>query len=73
VVRARRTPHHIHHVFGVALFCLFKFLKEPLQWWLINRGLNEEQSAKVIGNYLPNVKDGLLNLIQLAASGKTQP
>ena len=56
--------------FGVALFCLFKFLKEPLQWWLINRGLNEEQSAKVIGNYLPNVKDGLLNLIQLAASGK---
>ncbi|HEX6227574.1 MAG TPA: DUF4175 family protein [Chryseolinea sp.] len=55
---------------GVALFCIFKFLKEPLQWWLINRGLNEEQSAKVIGTYLPNVKDGLLNLIQLAASGK---
>ncbi|MFI5132649.1 MAG: hypothetical protein ACHQFX_21780, partial [Chitinophagales bacterium] len=56
--------------FGVALFCIFKFLKEPLQWWLINRGLNEEQSARVIGNYLPNVKDGLVNLIQLAASGK---
>src|SRR5688572_7884071 len=56
--------------FGVALFCLLKFLKEPLQWWLVNRGLNEEQSARVIGNYLPNVKDGLLNLIQLAASGK---
>ncbi len=56
--------------FGIALFCILKFLKEPLQWWLANRGLSEEQSAKVIGSYVPGVKDGLLNLIQLAASGK---
>jgi hypothetical protein len=56
--------------FGIAIFCILKFLKEPLQWWLVNRGLSEEQSAKVIGSYLPGVKDGLLNLIQLAASGK---
>src|SRR5688572_20316192 len=55
---------------GVAAFCIFRFLKEPLQWWLVNRGLNEEQSAKIIGHYLPHAKDGLLNLIQLAASGK---
>jgi hypothetical protein len=55
---------------GIAIFCLIRFLREPLQWWLINRGLTEEQSAKVIGNYVPTVKDGLLNLIQLAASGK---
>lgn len=56
--------------FGIAIFCILKFLKEPLQWWLVNRGLSEEQSAKVIGSYVPGVKDGLLNLIQLAASGK---
>ena len=56
--------------FATALFCILKFLKEPLQWWLVNRGLSEEQSAKVIGSYVPGVKDGLLNLIQLAASGK---
>ena len=56
--------------FGIAIFCILKFLKEPLQWWLVNRGLTEEQSAKVIGSYVPGVKDGLLNLIQLAASGK---
>jgi hypothetical protein len=55
---------------GVAVFCIIKFLKDPLQWWLINRGLSEEQSAKVIGAYVPTVKDRLLNLIQLAASGK---
>lgn len=56
--------------FGIAIFCIIKFLKEPLQWWLAKRGLNEEQSAKVIGSHLPQIKDGLLNLIQLATSGK---
>src|SRR3990170_4416030 len=55
--------------FAVAIFCIFKFLKDPLQWWVSKRGLSEEQSAKVIGNYLPNIKDGLLNLIQLESSG----
>jgi hypothetical protein len=55
---------------GVAIFCIYKFLKEPLKWWLVNRGLSEEQSAKIIGNYIPTVKDGLLNLLQLSASGK---
>src|SRR3990170_5263863 len=55
--------------FAVAIFCVLKFLKDPLQWWVSKRGLSEEQSAKVIGNYLPNVKDGLLNLIQLESSG----
>ncbi|WP_276368207.1 DUF4175 family protein [Chryseolinea sp. H1M3-3] len=55
---------------GIAVFCVLRFLKEPLKWWLIKRGLSEEQSAKVIGSYVPQVKDGLLNLIQLASSGK---
>ncbi len=56
---------------GIAIFCVIKFLKDPLQWWFANRGLSEEQSAKVIGNSLPNVKDGLLNLIQLGTSGNS--
>ncbi len=55
--------------FAIAIFCILKFLKNPLQWWVSKRGLSEEQSAKVIGNYLPSVKDGLLNLIQLESSG----
>ena len=53
--------------FAIAIFCLYKFLKEPIQWWLAKRGLNEEQSAKVIGDYVPTVKDRLLNLIQLSS------
>jgi len=52
--------------FVIVAFCSYRFLKEPLQWWLVKRGLDEEQSAKVIGNYLPKAKDRLLNLIQLS-------
>lgn len=52
---------------GIVLFCFYRFLREPLEWWLVKRGLDEEQSAKVIGNYLPKAKDRLLNLIQLSS------
>ena len=55
--------------FLIAAVCVYKFLKEPLQWWLAKRGLNDEQSARIIGGFLPTVKDRLLNLIQLRVSG----
>jgi hypothetical protein len=54
--------------FMIAALCVYKFLKEPLSWWIIKRGLNDEQSARIIGSYLPSVKDRLLNLIQLKLS-----
>jgi hypothetical protein len=54
--------------FVVAAFCTYRFLKEPLSWWLAKKGLSEEQSARLIGNHLPSIKDRLLNLIQLASS-----
>ncbi|HEY9047337.1 MAG TPA: hypothetical protein VIN08_15635 [Ohtaekwangia sp.] len=53
---------------GVAFFCTYRFLKEPLGWWIARRGLNEEQSAKIIGKHVPSINDKLLNLIQLDAS-----
>lgn len=49
-------------------FCVFKFLKQPLQWWISRKGLNEEDSARLIGNSFPTVNDKLLNLIQLSHS-----
>lgn len=52
---------------GVAVFCLLRFLKEPLQFWLANKGLTDEQSARIIGQRLPHVNDSLLNFFQLAA------
>lgn len=58
--------------FGVAAYCIAHFLKEPLAYWLARKGLDEEDSARLIGRYLPAVKDRLLNLIQLSgASRKT--
>ena len=56
--------------FGVAGFCILKFLNQPLQWWIAKRGLNEEQTARLIGSSMPTVKDRLVNLIQLATTGK---
>jgi hypothetical protein len=56
--------------FAIAAVCVFKFLNQPLQWWLAHRGLNEEESAKLIGSKIPTVKDRLLNLIQLSSSSK---
>lgn len=57
--------------FGVAGFCVYKFLNRPLRWWLVKRGLNEEDAARLIGGSLPNVKDRLVNLIQLATLEKS--
>ena len=54
--------------FAVAGYCLYKFLKEPLGWWLANKGLTEEQSARLIGQYIPTVRDRLLNYVQLESS-----
>jgi hypothetical protein len=51
--------------FIVAAICVIKFLKEPLQWWIANKGLSEEQSAKLIGDYIPSIKDRLVNFVQL--------
>jgi len=59
--------------FVIVVICLYWYLKEPLQWWLARRGLTEEQSARIIGNCVPQVKDRLLNLIQLSSPGNSSP
>ncbi len=54
--------------FGLVIYCGFRFLKEPIVYWLSKRGLNDEQGARLIGDYFPGVKDRLVNLIQLSAT-----
>jgi hypothetical protein len=51
--------------FALVVFCVYKFLKEPLSWWLYQKGIDQEQSARLIGAFFPDVNDRLLNLIQL--------
>lgn len=53
--------------FFVVAFSVFRFLKEPILFWLNKKGLSEEASAKLIGAYFPSVADRLLNLIQLSS------
>jgi hypothetical protein len=51
----------------IVLLSIFKFLREPIAWWIYKRGLEREESARIIGRYFPNVSDKLLNLIQLSS------
>lgn len=53
--------------FLVGLGCIILFLRYPLLWWIAKRGLTEEQSARMIGEKFPMVKDRLLNLLQLSS------
>lgn len=52
--------------FAIALFSVFTFLREPIAWWIYKKGLQQEESARIIGRYFPNISDKLLNLIQLS-------
>lgn len=52
---------------AIVAFSIFRFLRQPLSWWIYRKGLGEEESARMIGAHFPTVKDKLLNLIQLSA------
>jgi hypothetical protein len=54
--------------FLLIVWCLFRFLMDPFRWWLLRKGLGEEESARMIGDHMPTVKDQLLNLLQLSRS-----
>ncbi len=51
--------------FATTLYCLYRFLKVPILFWIRKKGMGEEESARLIGNYFPQIQDRLVNLIQL--------
>ncbi len=53
--------------FGLVAYCIFRFLKKPIAWWLYQKGLDQNDSARLIGSYFPSVQDRLLNLLQLSS------
>ncbi len=53
--------------FGLVAYCIFRFLKKPIAWWLYQKGLDQNDSARLIGSYFPSVGDRLLNLLQLSS------
>lgn len=47
-------------------FCLFRFVLIPLsKLYKLGKGLNHEEASVIIGNHFPQVKDKLLNVLQL--------
>jgi len=58
--------------FGAVLYCLFRFLRQPLAWWLAGKGIGKEQSASMIGRHFPTIQDRLLNFLQLASASNNQ-
>ena len=54
--------------FALVAFCIFRFLKKPLAWWLYKKGIGEEESARIIGSYFPSVKSLLILEICLTDS-----
>jgi hypothetical protein len=57
--------------FVTAFYCVFKFLRGPLTFWISRKGMDDEQSARLIGDSLPTIKDRLVNLIQLSVSANS--
>lgn len=52
---------------AVTLYLIVRFLGIPVIKLLrLNKGLDEEEASKIIGNYFPEVGDKLTNLLQLS-------
>lgn len=52
--------------FAVLGYCVYRYLRDPLRFWVAKKGMGNEQSARLIGTLFPEVKDQLLNLLQVA-------
>ena len=53
--------------FGLVAYSVYRFLRKPIAWWLYQKGLDQGESAKLIGSYFPSIGDKLLNLLQLSS------
>jgi hypothetical protein len=50
----------------VELYLLFRFILKPILKLIgLQKGISLEESSKIIGNHFPEVKDKLLNILQL--------
>lgn len=52
--------------FLMAAYCIYRFLRGPLLWYLSGKGIGTEESARMIGNRLPVIEDRLVNFLQLS-------
>ncbi len=55
-----------------AAYCVYRYLRNPIRWWVSGRGLGNEDSARLIGDHFPAIQDRLLNFLQLAEARQHQ-
>lgn len=51
--------------FVLAGYCFWRFLSQAILFLFSGKGIDNEQSARLIGERLPTISDKLLNLVQL--------
>lgn len=49
-------------------YFFYLFFWKALIWWIYKKGIQEEDSARMIGQFFPRIADRLLNVIQLAST-----
>lgn len=54
--------------FLTAVYSVYRYLRNPIRWWISGRGLGNEDSARLIGDHFPTIQDRLLNFLQLAGT-----
>src|SRR5688572_19866499 len=50
--------------FITVTYCVYRFPRNPISFWISKKGINDEQSARLIGASIPTVKDRLVNFNQ---------
>jgi len=58
--------------FITAAYCIYRYLRGPLLWWLSGKGIGQEESARIIGSHFPAIQDRLLNFLQLSSVGQSR-
>ena len=58
--------------FATVAYCIYRYLRNPLVWWLSGRGIGKEESAKMIGSHFPAIQDRLVNFLQLSSATKNR-
>ncbi|MCS6973039.1 MAG: hypothetical protein N2044_01150 [Cyclobacteriaceae bacterium] len=51
---------------AICLLSFYLLLRKPLMFYLMGKGMSDEDAARFIGQFFPQVRDKLLNWIQLA-------
>ena len=51
---------------GLVGFCFWRYLIIPLRWFILKKGMNNEDAARRIGKSISAVDDRLVNLLQLS-------